>query len=347
MQVKLTKENVKLIGRTLRMEDALWCALSGAGVAFTFTGKKLNVTILGGAAALIEKNEGNYARVAIYINGKRVIDDMVTYKEKTYEVCNCKEEKRMDVQIIKLSECAMSVLGIKDLEIEEGNTIEPLPERKRKIEFIGDSITCGYGVDCEDALIPFTTATEDVTKAYAYKIAQALDADYSMFSTSGYGIISGYTADPETKSPEQLIPLYYHSLGFSYDTLPDGRNTTKIDWDFSEYVPDTIVINLGTNDDSYCQDTKEKQEEYAREYTKFLKDVRSKNPRAHIICVLGIMGDRLYPRVEEAVAAYTKETGDTNIETKKLPEQDIRYGYASDYHPIERAHDIAVKAFLS
>ena len=341
MQIELTKENVKLIGRTLKIEDVLWCALSGTGAAFTFTGKKLTVTILGGLQATLENNEGNYARIAFYVNGRRVLEDMVTTAEKTYTICDNKEEKRMDVQIIKLSESAMSVIGIRDLEIADNESVEPLPEKARKIEFIGDSITCGYGVDCEDPLIPFTTATEDVTRAFAYKTAKALDADYSMFSASGYGIISGYTADPDVKSPEQLIPLYYHSLGFSYDTFLDGKNTTKIDWNFADYQPDTVVINLGTNDDSYCQDTVEKQKEYAVAYTRFLKDVRSKNPEAKIVCVLGIMGARLYPLVEKAVAEYTKETGDGNVCTLELPEQDIRYGYASDYHPIERAHDVA------
>lgn len=48
------------------------------------------------------------------------------------------------------------------------------------MEFIGDSITCGYGVDDPDKEHHFKTATEDVTKAYAYKTALALNADYSM-----------------------------------------------------------------------------------------------------------------------------------------------------------------------
>ena len=57
---------------------------------------------------------------------------------------------------------------------------ETLPEKPLKIEVIGDSITCGYGVDDEDENHQFTTATEDVTKAYAYKTAKALDAEYSI-----------------------------------------------------------------------------------------------------------------------------------------------------------------------
>lgn len=56
-----------------------------------------------------------------------------------------------------------------------------------------DSITCGYGVDDEDRSHQFSTKTEDATKAYAYKTAQLLNADYSLVSYSGHGVVLGYT----------------------------------------------------------------------------------------------------------------------------------------------------------
>ena len=105
------------------------------------------------------------------------------------------------MEIIKLSESPMSAVGIE--AFAEGSA-EALPEKPLKIEFIGDSITCGYGVDDEDENHQFTTATEDVTKAYAYKTAKALDAEYSMFSASGYGIVSGYTEGDELSANRQF-----------------------------------------------------------------------------------------------------------------------------------------------
>lgn len=82
-----------------------------------------------------------------------------------------------------------------------------------------------------------------------------------------------------------------------------------IPWDFTEKQPDIIVINLGTNDDSYCQETEWKQEEYRDKYAEFLLDVRAKNPGAEIFCVLGLMGARLYPRVCEACRMYREKRG--------------------------------------
>ncbi|MNE59765.1 Endoglucanase E precursor [compost metagenome] len=112
----------------------------------------------------------------------------------------------------------------------------------------------------------------------------------------------------------------------------------EIPWDFKRFVPDLIVINLGTNDDSYTKDEAVRQAEYAREYAGFLKTVRSCNPHAHILCTLGIMGDRLYPYVEQAVSRYTEETGDRNLSAMKFEVQQAADGYASDFHPSPVTH---------
>ena len=55
---------------------------------------------------------------------------------------------------------------------------------ERAIEFIGDSITCGYGVDDEVAEHHFATGTEDTTRAYALRTARKLGVDYSLVSLS-------------------------------------------------------------------------------------------------------------------------------------------------------------------
>ncbi len=347
MKIELTEENVLLAGRTYKEEDTLWLALSGTGASFIYTGKKLSLTAVGSPVISHEDAEGNYARIAVYVNGERKVDDRVTQAEQTYTVWESDAAETVEVKIIKLSESAMSVVGIKDLEIAEGESVVPAAKKEHLIEFIGDSITCGYGVDDEDPLHSFTTATEDVTRAYAYLTAQLLSCDCRMFSASGYGIISGYTADPEIKSAEQLIPTFYGSYGFSYDTYPGGKKPMDMPWDFTQKQPDIIVINLGTNDDSYCQETQWKQEEYRDKYVEFLLDVRAKNPKAEIFCVLGLMGARLYPRVCEACRIYREKTGDEKIYTVELPEQDGEKGYVADYHPLHSAHKLAAEKLAS
>lgn len=252
--------------------------------------KKLDITVIGDYASTAGNDE-NYARVAIYIDGERVVDDMLNEKEKTYTAFESDTAKSVDVQIIKLSECAMSTFGIKPIKIADDEKIEPAKAKDLKIEFIGDSITCGYGVDDENKEHHFKTSTEDVTKAYAYKTAKALNADYSMVSISGYGIISGYTDDGK-KKPEQTIPQYYDKLGFSYNKFADNLEVASLEWDFNNYKPDIVVINLGTNDMNYATNDATRAE-FEEGYIEFLKLVRSHNPDAYIFCTYGVMGNSL------------------------------------------------------
>ena len=346
MIVRLTKENVRPIGRTMLFDDLLFLSLSGSGIEFEYTGRGFTLTLVGGSAAEIPDNTGNYARIAVYQNGDRIVDTQLSSKESSFRLGENVQMQTSTFRIIKLSECAMSLAGIKSITIGEGESIKPTPGNPHRIEFIGDSITCGYGVDDEDPLHVFKTATEDVTRAYAYKTAQALKADYSMFSTSGYGIISGYTGDPSVKMTNQLIPDFYEFMGFSYDKMDSIPAPMELAWNFNEYVPEVIVINLGTNDDSYCQEDQSRQQEYADAYVKFLKVVRRHNPDAMIFCVLGLMGDRLYPYVCSAAKAYTEQTGDDRITTVHLPEQDASIGYVCDYHPLESAHEKAANVLI-
>lgn len=331
-------DNVKLLGRTYYDSELerLYCALSGTGVEFTFTGTKCSVSVVGDTNSINAGMADNHARVGIYVDGERVIDDMVDTKEETYEVFESDEPKEVTVSLVKLSESPMSTIAISGINVT-GTPIKPTPNKEKLIEFIGDSITCGYGADDPDKDHKFSTKTEDVTKAYAYKTAQALGVDYSMVSFSGYGIISGYS-DGKEKVPEQSVPQYYTKLGYSWSANGSFK-PSEIEWDFGTRQPDIVVINLGTNDDSYTLNDKTKQEEYSTAYTEFLKTVREKNPDAKIVCTLGVMTDRLFKYVQLAVDNYTAETGDSNISTLKFDVQQAADGYSADWHPSITTHD--------
>lgn len=363
--------------------DIRWLALSGSGIEFSFYGKRAEITIVGDQIATSGINE---ARIAIEVNGQRVVDELVTEKMKTYSIFandaneiedqygdkrqnsieqrtedriedrtedrtevrteGGSEDREVTVRVIKLSEAAMSTVGIADIKVDSVDGIKATPARARKIEFIGDSITCGYGVDASHAESPFTTGTEDVTKAFAYLTAQKLNADYSMVSYSGYGIISGYTENDQ-KLTTHILPDYYNKFAKSEGLLNETVNPLSIPWNFSEFTPDLIVINLGTNDDSYTKDHPERQADYEQHYVLFLKQVRANNPHAKILCTLGIMGDRLFPYVERAVAAYSNETGDTNVTTMKFEVQLPEDGFGADWHPSTTTHRKAANKLTS
>ncbi len=348
--INADSKTVKYLGRTLYRDGVLWLALSGSGIEFNYRGTDLLVTILGddNAASGVEQ-----ARIAIYIDDTRVIDDMIVTPQKTYSIIETGlaagsslsdkdlANTKHRIRIIKLTEAPMSVFGIKELLVNNDASLSPTADKALKLEFIGDSITCGYGVDDEDLSHTFSTKTEDVTKAYAYLAARILDADYSMVSYSGYGVYSGYTEEDE-RSVDELVPPYYPLVGYSRGTV-NGKPVTAADWNFSSYVPELIVINLGTNDDSYCRDIPERQEEFVVYYKNFLKLVHEKNPNAYLLCTYGLMNTRLTPFIEKAVSLYTEETAHSRISFLPLPMQTEADGYVVDYHPHPDTHKKTAK----
>ena len=118
---------------------------------------------------------------------------------------------------------------------------------------------------------------------------------------------------------------------------PSGRTAEEIPWDFSQFRPDVVVVNLGTNDMSWCAGRKDRNAEFRRKYAEFLKTVRKDNPGAEILCILGVMGEALNTTMEAAAGDYKAETGDEKIRSLTLREQDgKRNGYGADWHPSEQ-----------
>lgn len=310
--------------------------LSATGVEFCVTGTKASITMKSDSS--YDGEEVSRARIAVYVDVERVKEKILAKKETIILIFESEIEETHIVRVIKLSESPMSTCGISEINVI--GRIRPTEPKEKLIEFIGDSVTCAYGVDDEDRDHHFSTKTEDVTKGYAYKTAANLDVDYSMVTYSGYGIVSGYTENGE-KFSTQLVPTYYEKLGFSISTYMGKYLPQNIDWDFTKRQPDLVVINLGTNDSSYVLGKEDRKEEYICGYVEFLKTVRRCNPKATILCTLGIMGTDLCPAVEEAAWRYQKEKGDINISSMRFAEQLESDGYVADWHPTERSHDKA------
>ncbi|MBO6065319.1 MAG: GDSL family lipase, partial [Lachnospiraceae bacterium] len=177
---------------------------------------------------------------------------------------------------------------------------------------------------------------------------EILGADYSLVCMSGYGIISGYT-DTGEKLADKIIPPLYGTLGRSYAHFDGLYSPESFVWDVSEFRPDTVVINLGTNDMSYCKDDPDKRAEFTEQYAAFLRAVRAKNPDAIIVCTLGIMGTDLNQSMQQAVINYKNESGDGNVYVMFFPMQDEADGLAVDWHPSPMTHEKAagkLAAFL-
>lgn len=323
----ISEEYVKITGRTCSSDGTTWLVHSGSAVEFTVSGTSASVTLAGDWG--IKSDENYRPRYAVIVDDEIILDAEMSTETLEVELFSGSAPRTASVKVIHLSEANNGAVGVKNITVTSNAAVPvvPAPKKDLSIEFIGDSITCAYGVEGASQYENFKTTTENFMKSYAYLTAQKLDADYSAVSYSGHGIVSGYSNDG-TINTDSLIPPYYDKVG-------KVGGYEKFDWDFSAHHNDVVVINLGTNDDSYASnDLEVRGQEYADAYVDFLKQVHECNPDAYIICTLGTMGAaELCPYIEEAVERFTADTGYDRIMSYESAVQDMTLPLGSDWHP--------------
>lgn len=319
--------NVKLTGRNLIKDNVTWLVQSGSAIEFEVVGTSAEIQLKGDGSVF--SDEKYRPRYAILVDGEIVLDALLSTKEETIKLFEGENSRSSIVKVIHLSEANNGAIGVGNISITSSaeTPIKPVAKRDLSIEFIGDSITCAYGVEAESQHEQFSTSTENFMKSYAYLTAQQLNADYSAVCYSGHGIISGYTTGE--KNTDSLVPDCYNLVGKSYDYA--------VEWDFENNPNDVVIINLGTNDSSYLSlDFETRAGDFVDGYVNFLKDVRNKNPYAYIICTIGTMGgEDVFSLIEQAINIYKDETDDKNILGYLSETQNMANGLGADWHPSE------------
>lgn len=337
MRFQATEDKVRVTGRTLFVDGVRYLGFSGTSLSFTFTGKKAVASIWSNPDDWGEGNENLRGYVAVYVNEeeeprKRICLDR---EEGIYTLYESDTAERVTIRLVKYSEAAFGKCGVRYLETDTETLFAPPAHAERKLEIIGDSITCGYGVEAENELEPFYTRTQNPAKAYSLLTAGLLGAEANLVSWSGNGIISGYVEETATApSDKWLMPEVYQYTDISGSEKLFGEDETKWEkWDFNRYVPDAILINLGTNDCSWCKDIQERRDHYRDSYVEFLKFVRAHNKDAQIFCMLGTMDQRVIKELEEAVGMFAETQKDDRVHFLPLPEHTAENGYGADWHP--------------
>ncbi len=322
--IAITSGNAKIQGRSSVSDGVLWLCQSGSAAECIITANSAEIELAGLIG--IDAEENYRPRYGVYVDGELVADATLGETSVTVPLWEGSTSRTATVRVMLLSEAMYGGVGVRNIRVSSAAAVpvKPVPKNDLRIEFIGDSITCAYGVEGENSYESFKTTTENFSMSYAYLTAQQLGADYTVCSYSGHGIVSGYSTGD--KNSDSLIPDYYTMTSKHY---PE-------EWDFSADPCDAVVINLGTNDINYVSAEPEtRNDEFIAGYIDFLKTVREKNPDAYIICTLGTMGgaDSICPLIDEAVTQYKAETGDERVMYYESIVQNQADGIGSDWHP--------------
>lgn len=238
------------------------------------------------AKAILKNGKGSTYFYAIidgdYENAKKIKPDTI---KTSYELASGLTKGKHTVQLYKLTDNT-TVTYFYGFELNDGaRVLKSNRPGKKQIEFYGNSITAGYGVDVPDGQndsgIP---ECFNNYLTYAGLTARHYNAQYSFIARSGIGL---------------MISWFRIIMPEMYDRLDPSDPSSK--WNFSKFTPDLVIINLFQNDKWLSKNIKDEQFKYRfgttppdenkiiKSYQDFVLKIRGKYPKASIICTLGSM----------------------------------------------------------
>ena len=230
--------------------------------------------------------------------------------EKTYPIADKLSEGTHRFLLTKRTEGEERATTIKGFLLADHASLLPPPLRPpHKMEIYGDSITSGMGNEAADGAPDSNSREKNCFLAYGSIAARDLNCEVHIISQSGIGIMISWF--------DFIMPQFYSQLSAV------GKNDTH--WDFSQWTPDVVVIDLLQND-SWLIDQQKRliplptDEQRIQAYLDFVNTIRSKYPKAYFICALGSMdatrpGSKWPGYVSAAVEKIKKENPRAKIDT--------------------------------
>ena len=293
---------------------------------------------------------GNFYK--IFIDGQIVTEQLkVSNGESNYLLASGLIIGNHTVELMKITEGASGKSSFKGFIIQGGSEELLLQEEalNKRIEFIGDSWTCGFGNvsqfttgQASMAYSNYHSANEDNYYAWGPVTARALNAQYHITATSGRGLYRNNTGTISNTLPK------------NYDNL--FEDDASVSWNHSTYHPDVISIHLGTNDlaqEEGGEQYKLDDEAFKQTYIDFITKLRGYHPCANIIICFGNSKSDSWPTwtqqltrlrtISNEVAATFSE----KVTTLELPftaekwtgNTDDDCGYGDAWHPSKCSHE--------
>ena len=297
---------------------------------------------------------------------RRMLDQKGTYRLCVYQ--GMEADKAREIMILRDTPAMpgdeRTLLQINRIDVE-GECL-PVKKREYKIEFIGDSLTSGEGGCGAQGELCWNSGCFDCVNNYTFMTGQMLNAQYRCISQSGWGVYCSYRGMTE----ESIPPVYKRVCGLLTGKRNEELGAQK-DWDFSSWVPDVVVVNLGTNDagsfynmgrvdpeNGFVDPMRIRKEQYSKEdgsvhwisipypedlelvrraAAEFVETLREVYPHSLLIWCYGMCEDLLDPMLEGVIRADQEKYGDNRTIYVKIPVT-LPEEMGSREHPGETAH---------
>ncbi|HSZ26506.1 MAG TPA: SGNH/GDSL hydrolase family protein [Cytophagaceae bacterium] len=306
---------------------------SGVSIKLMFTGDAIDMLLQDLAEG--DEQHTNYLNVIVDDEEPQVVK--LNKHQRIYFLARNLDLREHTLEIIKRTESSIGGVVLHGFRLRRGNKIMPLTDvPQRKIEFIGNSLTTGYGNEVSIAPPPqgnpntgFHSVNENNYTAWGAVTARALKARYHCTAYSGRGLYRNNTG-----STNGTLPLIYDFI------TPEKTNVV---WDHQKFIPDVIVIDLGAND--FATGVPDSSE-FCSTYLSFIEKLKTIHPLSKIVCVAGNSLTDTWPAGENrwtkmrnylnSIVKKATEKGDTTVYYFELTPQTAPYG--EDWHPTNATH---------
>lgn len=213
------------------------------------------------------------------------------------------------VRLEKVTETQDSMGSFEGFRVASDKNVLPAPDYARKIEFIGDSYTVGYG----NASRGQVCTTDDVkettntSRGFAVMTAKHFNAAYRIHAFSGRGVVRNYS----NIFPGETLPFLY-----GYTLFDKSAPAPQDGWQ-----PDVYVVGLGTNDLSTqlaagepWKSRADLDADYVRSYIAFVSKLHAKNPTAPFILMASTNFNGEFQNLVGQVMDGLKAQGITDVQ---------------------------------
>jgi quinoprotein glucose dehydrogenase len=239
------------------------------------------------------------------------------------------------VDVVRQTETWLGVATILGFRLAPGSMLLPSrPWAQRRMLFIGDSVTCGEAMerspDGSGSWKNDRPNSWNAYNSYGMRLARSFDAQVHLVCYGGRGVIRDWTGRRDVLNAPQFFDL----------AVPDEKSAPI--WLHSSYIPDVVVVSLGTNDFSLGIGALPEREEWVSSYVRFVQAIRTDYPEAHVFLTDGaIVNDADDPaRPQKSVLnSYLKEASARLADPRIHIFESRHYpGDPTDLHPTAAQH---------
>ena len=202
----------------------------------------------------------------------------VTGDERTVKVVKGLDGEKHRYRLIKISETNPGFVSLYKVSLDKGGQFFEKPTAPaRRIEFIGDSFTVGFGCEGGPGDSPdLEFEKTNSSLSYAFLLADGFKADFQVNAFSGRGLVRNYA---------NIVPEWTIEKLYRY-TVP-GAAPSESDaalYDMGSFHPQVVVLFIGINDFQGEPPYADKGK-FKKAYADFLDKLRATHPGVKFLLV--------------------------------------------------------------